>query len=94
VRPESVAARLLIHGRVQGVGYRFFAQELAGIFGLPGWVRNLPDGNVEVFVEGPRPVIEVLIERLENGPSMARVENVTVDWQSPQGRYDSFSILP
>ena len=89
----GIAAHLLVHGRVQGIGYRMFTQELAAIFGLKGWVRNLPDGNVEVYAEGPRQVIEVFIERLEKGPSMARVEYVNVDWHAPQGHYPSFSIV-
>jgi acylphosphatase len=91
VRPET-AARLVIHGRVQGVGYRFFAQDVAATLGLAGWVRNLPDGNVEVLAEGSRPAIEALVEKLQKGPSMARVESVIVDWQTPQGRCTEFSI--
>ena len=90
---QGIGAHLLIRGRVQGVGYRFFTQDLAQNFGLAGWVRNLPDGNVEAFAQGPRAVIEVFIDLLEQSPSMARVEAITVDWQSPSDQYTSFSIL-
>jgi acylphosphatase len=91
VRPES-AAHIQISGRVQGVGYRFFAQKLAAAFGLGGWVRNLPDGKVEIDVEGSRPAIEVFVEQLEKGPPLARVDEVRVDWSSSQNQYASFSI--
>lgn len=87
------AAHLLVHGRVQGIGYRFFTQDLASRLGLAGWVRNLPDGNVEAFVEGPRQAIETFVEELKKGPPMARVESIAVDWQSPQDHGSSFSII-
>jgi acylphosphatase len=93
VRPDATAAHLLIRGRVQGVGYRFFVQDVARALGLAGWVRNLPDGNVEAFAEGSRPAIEMFIEKLEQGPSMAHVESIAVDWQSPQNHGAAFSIL-
>jgi acylphosphatase len=89
---SKVAAHILVHGRVQGVGYRFFAQDLAESLGLVGWVRNCPDGTVECYVEGSRPAIEDFIQRLEDGPSMAHVESVSADWQAPQGVHTSFSI--
>jgi acylphosphatase len=91
VRPEA-AAHLLIHGRVQGVGYRFYAQEMAGNLNLTGWVRNRPDGDVEALVEGSRQDIETFIKWLEKGPTMAHVESVNVDWPLPKGRYAEFSI--
>ena len=91
MRPD-IAAHIVIHGRVQGVGYRFFAQDLAEALGLVGWVRNCPDGTVESYVEGPRPAIEAYIQRLEDGPSMARVESVGADWQPPQSAHTSFTI--
>jgi acylphosphatase len=91
VRPEA-AAHLLIHGRVQGVGYRFYAQELAGNLDLAGWVRNLPEGDVEVHAEGSRQNIETFISQLKKGPTMALVESVNVDWRPPQGSFTEFSI--
>ena len=91
MRPD-IAAHIVVRGRVQGVGYRFFAQDLAESLGLVGWVRNCPDGTVESYVEGTRPAIEIFIKRLEDGPSMARVETVSADWQSPERAHTAFSI--
>ena len=89
----EAAVHILVRGRVQGVGYRYFAQDEAEVLGLFGWVRNLPDGEVEGFAEGPKIRLEQWIERLKKGPPSARVEQVAVDWQTPQKTYSSFSII-
>ena len=88
----AIAASLRISGRVQGVGYRFFVQGVAQNLGLSGWVRNLPDGDVEAFVEGSRAGIDAFIRQLEKGPPLSRVERVSADWQPAEGRHASFSI--
>ncbi|MFH0920286.1 MAG: acylphosphatase [Fibrobacterota bacterium] len=66
-----------VEGRVQGVGYRYFAQETAVRLGLFGWVRNLPEGSVEYYVQGPEPAVAEFIRKLEEGPPLSRVERVT-----------------
>lgn len=73
---SRIARRFVVSGRVQGVGFRYFVRERAQALGLGGWVRNLPDGRVEAFVEGPRAAVESMEELLAEGPSMARVERV------------------
>jgi acylphosphatase len=90
--PASVAARILIKGRVQGVGYRFFAERAGQLLALAGWVRNLPDGSVECEVEGPRAQVEQLVRELRQGPSMARVEDVDVQWRAARGEFSGFEI--
>jgi len=87
------AAHLTIHGRVQGVGYRFFAQDIAKRLHLTGWVRNLSDGKVEAYAEGPRIVIDEWISHLEKGPPMSRVEDIQVQWLPPESRHAAFGIL-
>ena len=71
------AARYIVRGRVQGVGFRWFARKAAGELGLRGWVRNLPDGSVEVLAAGPADALASLEQRLRNGPPSARVSEVT-----------------
>lgn len=83
----------MIHGRVQGVGYRYFAQGAAQTLGLCGWVRNLPDGAVESYAEGPRPVVEQWVAQMEKGPPMSRVERMALDWQAPRNGEAGFSII-
>jgi acylphosphatase len=86
------ARRFLIGGRVQGVGFRFFAEDRAAVEGLHGWVRNLPDGRVEVRVEGDQESIDRFEASLRRGPSGARVESVDVQMEAPTGRSTGFSI--
>lgn len=70
------ACRYLINGRVQGVGFRWFVLREAGRLGLEGYVRNLPDGTVEVVARGTQDTMEALEQVLARGPSAARVEGV------------------
>jgi acylphosphatase len=86
------AAEILVAGRVQGVGYRNFVERKASQLGLLGYVMNLRDGKVRVRVEGSREVIEELARDLGKGPPLARVEEVTVRWRPPTGRFSSFGI--
>jgi acylphosphatase len=77
---------------VQGVGFRFFAQEAAAHEGLSGWVRNLDDGRVETFVEGDREAVERFERKIRRGPPAARVEDVVVDDDTPSGRGGGFLV--
>lgn len=68
----------IVRGRVQGVGFRFFTRSLASHFALSGWVRNLPDGNVEVEVQGDEGNIAGFVEKLQKGPALSHVKDVNV----------------
>lgn len=69
-------ARFLVHGVVQGVGFRWFVLRAASRLGLSGIARNLPDGDVEVLAEGAAGSIDELERELRRGPSASRVERV------------------
>lgn len=71
-----IARRLLVEGRVQGVGYRAWAIRAMAAAGLRGWVRNLPDRRVEAVVEGPSDAVEAFERRCHTGPAAARVDRV------------------
>jgi len=73
-------ARARVRGLVQGVFYRASTCECAQRLGLAGWVRNCPDGSVELEAEGPRARIEELIDWCRRGPSGARVTGVEIEW--------------
>ncbi|GLC27210.1 acylphosphatase [Roseisolibacter agri] len=73
-RPDSVHVR--VEGRVQGVGFRWFVREAAVGLGLSGWVRNLPDGSVEVLAAGDATALATLRTRLAEGPPHARVDRL------------------
>lgn len=87
-----VARRILIGGRVQGVGFRFFAEERASVEGLHGWVRNLPDGRVEVRLEGDEESVTRVETALRRGPAGARVETFDVQPETPTGRATGFAV--
>ena len=87
-----VARRLIVSGHVQGVGFRYFAQDAAAREGVTGWVRNLADGRVEAHVEGDVEAVTRLERALRQGPRGARVDRVEVDSQEPSGRFVDFTI--
>ena len=73
---EVATLHVRVSGTVQGVGFRWFVRERARRLGLAGWVRNLPDGSVEVTAEGDEPQVELLRTELQRGPSGAFVKSV------------------
>jgi acylphosphatase len=89
-KPDA-ALHAVVHGRVQGVGFRIFVQRRAQELGLTGTVRNLDGGtSVEVVAEGPRAALDSLLTQLHAGPTLAQVEDVDVERPSPTGAYSSF----
>jgi acylphosphatase len=90
----SVEARLhaIVHGRVQGVSFRYYTQWRANELGLTGYVRNQWDGTVEVVAEGQRPVLEELLAFLHTGPRGAFVTQVELKWPAPTGHFRRFEV--
>ncbi len=83
---------LYISGRVQGVFFRHHTHKKATALKLTGWVRNLSDGRVEVFAEGPSDKLEELINWCHQGPPAADVEKVDVEWLEEGPQYGDFRI--
>jgi len=73
---ETVAVRVLVRGRVQGVWYRGWTLDRATARGLRGWVRNRRDGSVEALFIGPQDKVEAMVEACREGPPAARVDSV------------------
>jgi acylphosphatase len=76
---------VLVHGFVQGVGFRFAVERAAGTRGVAGWVRNRPDGTVEAVFEGHPEDVEALVDFCRRGPRGSEVERVDVEAESPEG---------
>jgi acylphosphatase len=85
------ARRWFVRGRVQGVGYRYFAQHSAGLLGLTGYARNLDDGRVEVYAVGPEARLSEYAALLHKGPRWADVRGVEEQEAAVQ-RFGSFDI--
>lgn len=83
---------LRIHGKVQGVGYRFFATRVARRLGLKGWIQNLRDGSVEAVVEGESDKINEWIEEIREGPRYAEVTRVDQEKRDYSGQYGDFDV--
>lgn len=88
---ELIRAHVLISGRVQRVGFRFSTQDMATLYSLKGWVKNLPDGRVEAVFEGDRPAVEKMLHWCRQGPPHAQVDDVLVLYEPLEG-LQSFSI--
>jgi acylphosphatase len=82
---ERTAKHAVVRGLVQGVAFRWSTKTRARELGVAGWVRNLPDGSVEVWAEGPAVAVEDLVRWLGHGPPSARVEAVEVSDETPSG---------
>lgn len=87
-----VARRFLVSGHVQGVGFRYFAQDAARREGLTGHVANHTDGRVEAVAEGEAEALDRFERTLRRGPSRSRVEHVLVDEVVPTGVHTGFEI--
>lgn len=82
---SDIARHIRVSGRVQGVGFRHYTKLKARELGVRGYVRNLPDGGVEVWAEGASSAVAALIEWLAHGPPSARVEATNVLETEPTG---------
>ncbi len=92
--PAKAAIHAIIHGRVQGVYFRFATKKKAGELGVTGTVRNLPGGtSVEVIAEGDSTQLEALLEFLKEGPHGARVTKTEVSHSAFTGSYTGFEVI-
>jgi len=88
----KIAKKFLIAGRVQGVGYRYFAERVAAQLGICGYVKNLWDGNVEVYAIGSAMALDELKRHLAEGPRSARVTAIDESDEPVDTRYNRFVI--
>jgi acylphosphatase len=88
---SATARHVSVTGRVQGVFFRAWARAQATELGVTGWVRNCPDGRVDLHIEGEESAVEALIARLHRGPPAAQVEDVHL-WDVELGDFDDFEV--
>jgi len=90
ITPTGTTLHVVVHGRVQGVGFRWFVRTEARRLGLAGWVRNLPDGTVEMRASGIAQFLSVLEQAIQRGPDNASVTQITqVDTPEVDARVDT-----
>jgi acylphosphatase len=84
----STAVRVRIKGLVHGVSFRSSMARMAADFGVRGWVRNLPDGSVEAFLEGDERNVKRVLDWARSGPPRARVDRLDVETATPRNHRD------
>jgi acylphosphatase len=87
-----IARRFYVSGRVQGVGFRYFTHDVAVREGVTGYVRNLPDGRVEAFVEGDLEAVTRVERAIRQGPSGSHVLHVDTDVLTPSNAFKTFKV--
>jgi acylphosphatase len=87
---DQISRHVRVTGLVQGVFFRAWTQGQARELGISGWVRNCPDGSVEAHLSGEEQAVERMIQRMQSGPSNARVQELTVEDAEPisSGRFE------
>jgi acylphosphatase len=91
---STVARRIVVRGRVQGVGYRFTMVGVASHAGVQGWVRNRRDGSVEAFVQGDGAAVLAVVAWCESGPEGSQVTDVEVSDVAPDPALRGFATRP
>jgi len=86
------ARHIRIHGKVQGVGYRFYATRVARRLGLKGWIQNLRDGSVEALIEGEPEAIDEWIDDVREGPRYAEVTKIDQEVREYSGKLGDFDV--
>lgn len=89
---EQTRLHAIVHGRVQGVNFRYTTLHAADRLKLTGWVANRWDGTVETVAEGPRSDLDKFLSFLHQGPPSAWVDRVDADWQAPTGEFIDFRV--
>ena len=89
---QKMQRYILISGKVQGVGFRYFTQQNATKLGVHGYAKNLPNGKVEVVAEGDKATLDEFVKILWKGPPASRVEDLKVEARPHSGEYTAFGI--
>ncbi|MFT8310312.1 MAG: acylphosphatase [Sporolactobacillus sp.] len=85
------SVHLMVSGRVQGVGFRYFIKQIASQYHIKGWIRNRDDGRVELAAEGTDRQVDLFIRKMRRGTFLARVEGVEIQLREPQN-YSAFDL--
>lgn len=86
-----VRIRTYLSGIVQGVGMRYYVSRLANRFDITGYVKNLPDGRVEIIAEGPENQIRTFLERIKKTP-VGSIDNIETEWEPYKNEFTEFEV--
>ena len=86
-------AHIIISGFVQGIGYRQFAKKIAQKENLKGWVKNIPNGRVEIGIAGPKEKIDKTLVSFKKGSFLSEVKDIKIEWEEKEPDFNSFEII-
>lgn len=89
---SKVRGTVHISGRVQGVWFRQSTKNIADQYAVTGWVRNNPEGSVEAVFEGDRSAVQKVVDWCQQGPDMARVDDLLITWHEATGEFSEFQV--
>lgn len=89
---SQARAAVRVTGRVQGVWFRQSTKQTANLHKVKGWARNNPDGSVEAVFEGEENAVKAVVDWCRQGPQMAHVENLELEWSDASGEFSNFQI--
>ncbi len=89
---KNVRANVEVRGRVQGVFFRAETKRAADGFGVKGWVKNLPNGNVQAVLEGSDEAVAAMLSWCDRGAPLSRVDGKEVAWEVFTGKFDDFKV--
>lgn len=92
ITPSSHRVHVYYTGRVQGIGFRYTAERLALDLHLTGWVKNLPDGRVELVCEGSKDKIDQLLENIQKSTLGLHIKKSSLTWEKPTQEFSDFSV--
>ncbi len=91
--PHMVRVHVFVSGIVQRVGFRYYTARKAKALGITGFVKNLPDGRVEIVAEGSREAINKFIEEVSIGPPRSKVDGMEIFWEDFSGEFSDFKVV-
>ncbi len=90
---SKLRAEVHVSGRVQGVCFRHYTQKTAQQHGVSGWCRNRPDGSVEAVFEGEESAVRAVVDWCRQGPDLARVDALQVEWTTASDEFIGFNVI-
>jgi acylphosphatase len=90
---QNISVKIIVSGIVQGVGFRYFIARVSNELNLTGYVKNLWNGDVEIYAEGRKEFVEEIVKKAQAGPSHSRVSGCKVEWLDFTNKYDNFEIF-
>ena len=90
--PQKKRLHALFKGRVQGVGFRYTAEAIAHEAGVTGWVRNLPDGDVEILAEGTEQALSAMLEKIQSSQLGRHIRKTETEWQEYRNEFTEFRV--